>query len=475
MINHLKTDCNNFFQLLCCGYVGGMFLQKQSGNFLLQALLALTLVFTFMPFFANKISSRDMSAQMFATTGQIEAAYGAARIYLRETKDDLPYKKTEIAGDKFVDLLENYGLPLGFVPKTNFDQDISLVIDKNQNGIDAYLKIKGGKLSKMQMAELTRRIGFYAKLTDNTINVSVPIDVMYSDVVSKKETGDNVGFLSELDMNDNSIEHVGILFARNGEFETAQFNSLVLYGVESNRQDKNKISDLFANRSVFQSVDGAAALSLSRGDLNVNDVYLRTIAKYGTTGSFESNVASVYELSMTEGRTGFAGPSDWLVRGNIQADNFSFTVERLDINGFIDASRGQDVFVDPTSLEYNTASGIDTKNISAANITLRDQTSYGLLNGQTGAVIIDIRPAGTSILPDVYVDTVNNNAFEIIADPKDIKGEVVSCKDIIDSLNGKYDSKSLAQNIICQYVFWQRLENRIDIKQCLLNGGNGCM
>lgn len=475
MIKHLKTDCNNFFQLLCCAYVGGIFLQKQSGNFLLQALLALTLVFAFMPFFANKIASRDMSAQMYASAGQIETAYGAARIYLREVKDDLPYKKTEFVDDRFVDLLENYGLPLGFVPKTHFDQDISLVIDKNQNGIDAYLKITGGKLSKIQMAEMTRRIGFYAKLVDNNIIVSVPIDVMYSDIVSKKETGDNVGFLAELDMHDNSIEQIGILFARNGEFETGHFNSLVLYGVESNRQDKNKISDLYANRSVFQSVDGGAALALSRGDLNVNDAFLRTVAKYGTTGTFESDVASVYELSMSEGRTGFAGPSDWLVRGALRADNFSFTVERLEINGFIDASRGQDVFVDPTSLEYNTASGIDTKNISAANITLRDQTSYGLLNGQSGAVVIDIRPAGTSLLPDVYIDSLNNNSFEIISDPNDVNGEMVECKDIIDSLNGRYDSKSLAQNIICQYVFWQRLENRIDIKQCLLNGGNDCM
>ena len=52
--------------MLCC--VGGIFLQKQSGNFLLQAVLALTLVFAFMPFFANKLSSRDVSAQMYATT-----------------------------------------------------------------------------------------------------------------------------------------------------------------------------------------------------------------------------------------------------------------------------------------------------------------------------------------------------------------------------------------------------------------------
>ena len=327
----------------------------------------------------------------------------------------------------------------------------------------------------MQIAELAHRIGFYAEINSKDIYVHIPIDVMYSDIVNKKETNENVGFLSELDMNDNSIDKINILFARNGDFETAQFGTLTLYGMESGSKDKNKISDLFANKTIFQSADGGAALALNRGDLNVGDVSLRTIAKYGNAGAFESNVASVYDFSMTEGRTSFSGPSDWLVRGSLRSDNFSFTVERLDVGAYIDASRGQDVYVDPTSLEYNTKSGIDVKTIYASNITLRDQTSYGLLNGQSGAVLIDIRPAGTSLIPDAYVDTVNNDSFEIIADPKDTEGKTVSCKEIIESLNGNYNSKSLAQNIICQYVFWQRLETRIDIKQCLMNGRNDCM
>lgn len=454
----------------------GIFLHKQSGSFLLQALLALTLVFAFIPFFASKISSREKSANMYAATEHIETAFTAARLYIQERKDNLPYKKTELSGNEFVDTLEEYGLPLGFVPKTGLNQDISLVIDKNENGIISYIKVSGENSSKMQTAELARRIGFYADIVDNdTIHVYIPLDVVYSDVVSKKETEENIGFLSELDMNDNSIDKIGVLFARNGSFETAQFGILSLYGIESGRHEKNKISDLFANKTVFQSADGAAALSLSRGELNVNDASLRTISRFGNAGSFESDVASVYDFSMAEGRTGFSGPGDWLVRGSVRADNFNFITERLDIGSYIDASRGQDVFVDPDSLEYNATSGIDVGVIYAANITLRDQTSYGLLNGQTGPVLIDIRPAGTSVLPDVYVDGINNDSFEIIADAKDVNGETVSCKNIINELNGNYNSKSLAQNIICQYVFWQRLENRIDIKQCLINGRDDCM
>lgn len=450
-------------------------MQKEHGNFLLQSLLALTLVFAFMPFFANKLSLRDNAAQMYAASEQIETAYSAARVYLKEEKDNLPYKKQELSKDKFVDVLENYGLPLGFVPQTSLNQNISLVIDKNQDGIVSYLKIDGAHLSKMQLAELTRRIGFYARLEGSNIHVYIPFDVMYSDIVSKKETDENVGFLSELDMNDNNIDKAGVLFARNGEFESGQFNTLVLYGMESGKNAKNKISDMYANKTVFQSYDGGAALTLTKGELNVSDISLRTIAKYGTAGGFESNSASVYDFSMTEGRTGFTGPSEWIVHGSVRADNFSFTVDRLDIGSYIDASRGQDVYVDPDSLQYNTKTGIDVKNLYAANITLRDQTSYGLLNGQSGAALIDIRPSGTSVLPDVYVDTINNDEFEIIADPKDASDKTVSCREIITQLDGVYNSKSLAQNIICQYVFWQRLETRINIKQCLMSGQSDCI
>ena len=450
-------------------------MQKQGGNFLLQALLALTLVFAFMPFFANMASSRDNDAKMYSATEQIETAYTAARIYVIEEKDSLPYKKIILSKEKFVDTLENYGLPLGFIPQTIFKQDISLVIDKNPDGVFAYINVNGGNLSKVQTAELARRIGFYAAIVDGNIEVSIPIDTMYSDIVSKKETGNDVGFLSELDMDGFGIEKIGVLFSRNASFETAQFNNLTLYGSEISRKDKNKISDLFAGKSVFQSSDGGAALVISGSDLNVGDIYLRSIAKYGNTSSFESNTAAVYDFSMAEGKTGFNGPTNWLVRGSLLADNFAFTVERLDINGYLDASRGQDVFIDPESLQYSSKSGVDVKNIVATNITLRDQTSYGLLHGQGGAALIDIRPAGTSLLPDVYVDDIDNDAFVIIADPKDTDGKTVSCKEIIELDDGNYNKKSLAQNLICQYVFWQRLEQRIDIKRCLMDGKSDCM
>lgn len=428
-----------------------------------------------MPFFAGKLSSRDFAAQMYTATEQVETAYNAAHILLGEVKDKLPYKRQVLSGSSFVDVLEHYGLPLGFVPETSFGQKMSLIIDKNQYGIKSYIKISGGNLSKIQTAEMARRIGFYATVHGSDIEVTIPVDVMYSDVVSKKETDENVGFLSELDMNDNSIDKAGVLFARNGVFETAQFNTLVLYGVESGRDGKNRVSDMYANKTVFQSADGGAALSVSRGELNVSDLSLRTISKYGSAGGFESNAASIYEFSMAEGKTGFTGPSDWQIHGSMLADNFNFNTDRLDIGSYLDASRGQDVYIDSKSLTYSTKMGVEVQNIYAANISLRDQTSYGLLDGQSGPLLIDIRPAGTSLLPDAYVDTINNDSFEIIANAKDTNGKTVSCRDIITSLGETYNNKSLAQNIICHYVFWQRLEARIDIKQCLKNGRNDCL
>ena len=77
-------------------------MKSQRGNFLLQALLALTLVFAFMPFFANKLSSRDFASQMYTASEQIETAYNAARIYISEEKNNLPYKKQELSGEEFV-------------------------------------------------------------------------------------------------------------------------------------------------------------------------------------------------------------------------------------------------------------------------------------------------------------------------------------------------------------------------------------
>lgn len=449
--------------------------RNQSGNFLLQALLALTCIFAFMPFFASRLASRDMAAQMYSTTRQIDNAAAAARIFIRENASALPYNETVVSGTQFTDLLEPYGLPLGFRPQTALGQSISLVIDKDSAQVSAYLKMTGGNLSGIQMAELVRRIGFYAATDNDALVVAIALDDAYSDVVRRNDTDLDAGaFLANLEMNGNSLNGVGDIIANRAGFDTGEITTLSLTGTENGRKSKNSIKNATADRAIFQSPDGESALSLTRGALSVDSVDARTVAAFGDAGTFNANTASVYDFAMTAGRTSFTGPANWYVRGNVVSDKINFSVERLEINSFLNAARGQDVYIDEDSLSYSAYSGISVASIATSNITMRDQTSDALSDGETGAVILDIRLAGTSILPDAFVSTINNDTIAPLKSPSESNNATVACKALIAELGGTYNAKSLAQHIICQYYFWQRLEQRIDIKQCMLNGGSNC-
>jgi len=452
-------------------------LQRQGGNFLLQALLALTLVFAFIPFFAKRLSNRDMESQMYAVTKQVETVKTAAKIYVQENEMTFPYKKIILEGTNLVDVLENYGLPLGFVPYTKFNQNIMLTINKTDNNIEAYIDLYGNKLSGVKMAELSRRLGLYATPIDqNIIRINVPLDSVYTDIVIKKEKDiDNANFLSDLNLGKFNLNTVDTIFSRNGVFETTQASSLIANGVEQGRKDRNRITTLNSIKTVFQSFDGNSALSLTKGVLTTGTLSAKTISKFGDGGNLIANIASVYNFEMSEGKTSFYGPLTWNVHGSLEADKVNFSVERLDINGNINASSGQNVYVNLDSLEYNLKSGIEVGDIYISNITLKDQTSYGLASGSTGSTIVDIRPANTSVLPDIYLSSIDTSNDKIISQVKDTDGNTTDCKSIIADLNVTYNQHSLSQYIICQYVFWQRLENRIDIKQCLLDGKSDCL
>lgn len=452
-------------------------MQNSRGNFLLQALLALTLLFMFIPFFAIKILGRENDARMYATTQKIDNATTAARIFIRENATNLPYDRTVIQGNSFADILEPYGLPLGFVPKTAFGQDLVLIIDKTPSEVSAYVELVGGDLDTMARTELVRRVGFYAAdIGDGTIQIGVPLETLYSDVVRRNEPDvDASAFLVNLDMGENSISNINRAIARRGEFEGAEIGVLSINGVETDRKVRNKISTMVADKTIFQSKTGESALSLTRGAMIVDNASTKTISRYGDTGNIILNSAGVYDFSMAAGRNGFAGPSKWNIRGNVITSKVSFSVERLDVKSYINVSRGQDVYINADTLEYNANSGIDTSVLYASNVTLRDQTSDALSRGGSGAAVLDIRPAGTSLLPDVYVSTINNADFNILQTPSANDAKMVECKSIISSLDGRYNQNSLAQNIICQFVYWQRLEKRIDIKQCLLAGKSGCI
>ncbi len=451
-------------------------LKHQRGNFLLQALFALTLVFAFVPFLTSRLALRDMAAKMYSATRQIETAQTASRIYVRENAGRFSYGTTTLSGNKFSDTLEQYGLPLGYVPRTSLGNDISLIITKADDGsVFAYLNVSGNNMSELQLAELARRIGFYATSTSDSVLVGLALDDVYTDVVRRNETNlENSAFLADLDMNENTFRGGAGAFARRSEFDTAAMNTLSIVGVENGRKEKNKISAIDAYKVVFQSSSGEAALTLSRGEMIVQNADVQTVASFGTAGNITANSASIYDFSMTAGRGNFEGPAKWDVRGSLISSNVSFSVEQLEVQSSLNATRGQDVYISEDTLEYLSRSGIETTYLSASNVTLRDQTSSAIAAGTSGAVILDIRPAGTSVLPDALLDTINNDSFSILKNPDKDTADTIDCKTVITDLTGVYNRNSVVSNIVCQYVYWNRLEQRIDIKQCLLDGRSDC-
>ncbi len=451
---------------------------KERGNFLLQALLAISLLFVFIPVLTKRLVVNDTDSKMYSAVHQIDMAQTASRIFIRENVDALPYGKTTIRGNDFADVLEPYGLPLGYVPKTAFNQDIYLIVDKDETGVGGTLFVEGGKLTDVQIAEMIRRIGFYAGRTEAGLAIGVPLNTLYQDVVRRNETDINDSmFLTDLDMNKFNIESTDSVLGHNLVSKTADFDTLSIVGNETERNSKNKIKVLNSNRSIFQSKSGGSALALTRGSLKAKNVFGKTIAQYGSTGLFESDSASVYSFDMTAGRTGFSGPVTWDVRGNIETEHIALGVERLEVGSYLNVSSGQDVYVSSASgdLSYNTSSGISVGSLTASHITLRDQTSKALNAGESGAVIIDIRPASTTVLPDVQVAGLNNDGFAILKNPKKDDGDTMTCREVIAQLGETYNTNSLAQHIVCEYLFWERLEQRINAKQCLMAGGSDCI
>lgn len=451
-------------------------MHQERGNFLLQALLAIGLIFAFIPFMVRQIAGRDMDSRMYSATRQVDIAQTAARIFIRENARDIPYDTTVVSGNDFSDMLEPYGLPLGFVPRTALGQDITLVLHKTPLAVSAYLELTGGDLTGVQRAELIRRIGYYATESGQDIRIGVELADLYSDVVRRNEPNlDAGGFLSDLDMGDFAFNNAGNLFSVRGEFDVAEFETLTITGAGSGRQAQNKIGEMYADKAVFQNKTGESALALNRGTLYADNVNVRTISMFGNTGDFLAGDTAVYEFSMTAGHASFTGGGDWNVRGNVVSNNINFSVERLDISSYLNTTRGQDVFIDADTLTYNSKSGIEVGTLYASNITLRDQTSSALNNGASGAVLIDIRPGGTSLLPDAWISEIDNSAFAIISNPSAEDGNTVDCETIIKDFEGVYNKQSLSQYLICQYVYWQRLEKRIDIKQCLMAGRSDCI
>lgn len=475
---------------------------KSSGNFMLQALLAVALAMAFMPMLAGRLALRQSELEFSGIATQAGNATKAAREFIRYNKENIQYGVVNYGGTKFVDLLEPFGLNLGFTPQTRIGQKIYLVVARNENDTFAAVILSGGKLSASNKNELMARLGPNAASSDAKGNLSgiggwtknlkdfgIKPDTSaiyilasdgdeFSELLRRKSADIQANrFHTDLSMDSFNVKDINSLSAKNGNFDKTEIGALSISGANTDRKSGNKIDLLTAQKATFQTSDGGAnALNISRGDLTVKSFSAQSLFRYGASGSLEAGTVNVNSFSMAAGRTGFTGPYDWSVSGDAILNNVSLNTERLEINGFINAARGQDVFIDQDNMTAVTQSGIQTRELSAAYITLRDQISSSLLAGGTGAVIVDIRPAGVSALPDVSVETINNDEIKIIKDPSSDNGDMTDCRSIIASLSSapKYDSKSLAQNLVCQYVFWQRLERRVNIKQCLIDGKGNC-
>ena len=470
--------------------------RNQVGNFLLQALLAISLVIAFMPMLARKMSNRQSDAQMAAAARQIESAANAASIFIRDNSDALPYGISHYESEKFNDALEPYGLPMGFSTRTPFGQKISMTVARTKEDTLAFIVASGGKLLPVQRTELSLRIGFWAAaastdgriltgatggwvLNANDVGIKFDPDAIYvrvantgelSELLAKKSKRiEDNKFHTDLLMGGRSIRNVRDAFARVGDFNSVLSGDFVLSGENDGGTTKNIFGEINSRRATFQD-----ALFVTGGTVLSNNISASSISEYGELGNLEADILSVSELSVASGA--FAGPAKWQIRGDAILENVAMSVERMEVVGAINVARGQDVFMDEYDMTYNVKSGIEAGIVSATHLTLRDQTSNALIEGSTGPLILDIRPAGTSVLLDAEVDGIDNGQINIPISYDDDSGAVQTCESVIKSLGVPvhYGSNSLAQNIVCRYVLLQRLEERIDCKKRLKEGKGSC-
>jgi len=468
---------------------------------MLQALFALAIVIAFLPMFAKKLRDRQYGRENAAIAAQIDAAFEAARAFMREEADGFRDGVKVLSGAEFADRLGPYGLPFGFQGATPLGQSISLAAGKNGKNILAVLVVGGGKVAGVRRAEILARIGFWGAVAgedetlvgatggweikelppgmtfyEDDILVRVPEDEEFTELLPRaSKNPSRYAFHTDLDMGNHNITGVGGLAANAGDMKTVSASDFVLSGVEADKKNQNNIGMLRAGSVYFSSPDGNP-LTIIKSDLTTKSFAAASIANHGDAPTLTADKTTVRDFNMTAGRTGFTGPPRWTIKTDAFFTNITLSVEKLSISSFLDASRGQDVFLDESGsvVEYSSGSGVRANTIKTDNIIMRDQISSALLAGGFGASMIEIRPSGTSLLPDALISSINNDMLAIPLSAADGSGKNETCRAIIGRLGGRYNSQSLAANIICRFVMYNRIERRIEIKKCLLAGGTNC-
>lgn len=454
-----------------------------------------------MPFFASKLAVRDMSAKMHSVTQQVEYVYDAAINYLRENKNNLNYGETEYADDALVYVLRNYGLPLGFRNETIFGQTMSLNITKNEDFISAEIKISGDKLSDVQVAELIRRMDLFARDDGGgNISVFVPVDsslTAYTDIVLKEEPEDGI-FLSTLKMegfddddgilkkhsivglgglgsefvdayiNINETNGAGI-----GDFAEGKFKKITLFG------DKNS-NNKFTNFDI-KSTDVYSFLDITGSDVQIiqdpdNPLEPNMTVNYvsASTTFFPSLITTSLKANdfiMIDNSINFTAPATWTeIKNNFVANSYTLQLKQDDGNGTLKVNSDIVVIKQNSSSDtLNINGGIEVDDLVAENIVVGDSYVDQLKEGPQNGIKIQISPAGTSVFKDIYAEkiggrTIANNMIYFIKDPDSTTATMANCSEAFTEKGVQFQKHSLAQHIICQYIYWERLEHRLRVK-----------
>ena len=396
---------------------------------MLQALLALSLIIVFMPIIVRQMAVRGMDTQMNATTEQVNSIVGPLRAFVSENADRFMYD-TEIIS---VSALEPYGLPIGLRPRTPFGGQISIITSRSTDDyINAFIIIGRGNMRAIDRAELALRIGFWGGLVDGTVvrgatggweidmaemNFQPLYDTVFVRVPYMTDTSDllqlrtlrpeNNQMNTDINMGGHDIRGARNITTFEGRFRSATTADMIISGDEDGRRARNRFGNLNIRRAVFTAPGGMGALNISRGTLSAESLTAPSVSAWGDPGMLDADTIYVHSLAIAAGRTGFSGPHIWNINQNAIFQNMAITAEHIEVAGSINASRGQDIFTDEYDdgmILFTQRSGIETDIISASAITLRDQTSSGILAGISGRTLIDIRLSGVSVLPDVQIN-----------------------------------------------------------------------
>lgn len=405
-------------------------MRQEKGNFLLQTLLIISLLIMFVPFLIKKISRYDERVKLSIVSEQIRTFYDVSKIYINESINSLPIGITKFSKDNLNDLLEPYGLPLGFNTKTVLDQEISLVIHNTNENLFVYLLLTGGQLTKLEKALLVKKLGYQIKENKNALEIYVSLEEgEKSDFIKRNETKDDY-FLTNLNMGNFNINNVNSLGTLNFIGTTVKSKFIFVLN------DNNNISNLESNKVYITNRD----FLIKKTDLEVDSLNTDTIGKYNSNININVNTSNMYNLKINNNI--FMLPYNLNIDDNFFSKRVNFDINVLSIK-----------------------SNLYTEEINAKEMI----TNYIKYKDN-----ININLSGITILPDILITNINNDNFKIIDNEFSKDTRFVKCKDIINKLNVKYNNQSLSQYLICYYVLLNRLSKRIDIKKCLMAGLSDC-